>query len=106
MDTDVLIVGAGPTGLMLAIQLAQRSVRVEIGPGNSGYVRAVVRDSGAGVSRQVGDRVFEPFWSSRASGMGMGLAISRAIVEAHGGQLWVETEGRGAFGFTLPATRG
>lgn len=81
---------------------AGRWVRLEIGPDRPGFVRALVRDGGSGVAPRDRDNVFEPFWSSRASGMGMGLAISRAIVEAHGGRLWVETSGEGAFGFTLP----
>jgi len=85
---------------------APRSVRVEIGPAEAGFIRTIVRDTGAGVPTHVGDRVFEPFWSSRASGMGIGLAISRAIVEAHGGRLWAEAKGRGVFGFTLPVTHG
>lgn len=78
-------------------------VRVEIAVDESGYVQARVRDSGHGVTPGDGARVFEPFWSSRATGLGMGLAISRAIVEAHGGRMWVETRGEGSFGFTLPA---
>jgi C4-dicarboxylate-specific signal transduction histidine kinase len=85
---------------------APRSVSVEIGPGESGFVQAIVRDSGTGVSPEMRDQVFEPLWSSRSSGMGMGLAISRAIIEAHGGRIWTETNGRGVFGFTLPVPHG
>lgn len=81
-----------------------RLVAVEIGTDNKGFVCAVVRDSGPGVEPALGDIVFEPFWSSKATGMGIGLAISRAIVEAHGGRLWAETHGQGTFGFMLPAS--
>ena len=83
---------------------APRWVRVEIGTDNAGHLRTVVRDSGRGVAPGDSARIFQPFWSSRATGLGMGLAISRAIVEAHGGRLWVETRGEGSFGFTLPAS--
>jgi len=66
-------------------------------------VRVCVRDTGPGVAPEDAERIFEPFETTRASGMGMGLAISRAIVEAHGGEIWVETGRRGgAFCFTLP----
>ena len=82
---------------------APRLVQLEVGRAQSGFVRAVVSDSGPGVGADHAQRVFEPFWTSRSSGMGMGLAISRAIVEAHGGRMWVEAAGRGVFGFTIPA---
>jgi len=64
-----------------------------------------VRDQGKGLSSAERDRLFEPFYTTKAHGMGMGLAISRSIIEAHGGQMWVEpNDGRGAtFAFTLPA---
>jgi C4-dicarboxylate-specific signal transduction histidine kinase len=69
-------------------------------------VRITIVDSGPGVPADAREKVFEPFWSSRATGMGMGLAISRAIVEAHGGRLWTETGSSGTFVFTLPLAHG
>jgi PAS domain S-box-containing protein len=65
-------------------------------------VRIEVRDQGRGI--QFPDKIFESFFTTKDHGMGMGLSISRSIVESHGGQLWAEkNEPRGAkFVFTLP----
>jgi signal transduction histidine kinase len=62
-----------------------------------------VRDSGAGLGEQDLERIFDAFYSTKSHGLGMGLAISRSIVEDHGGRLWaVPNEGPGAtFQFTL-----
>jgi signal transduction histidine kinase len=67
-----------------------------------GAIRLTVEDSGPGISPTTAGRLFEPFVSTKSSGLGLGLAISRAIVEAHGGSLWTEVGGRGLFRFTLP----
>ncbi|WP_170285877.1 PAS domain S-box protein [Propionivibrio limicola] len=66
--------------------------------------QVTITDRGPGIDRQTLHRIFEPFFSTKPKGLGMGLAISRAIIEAHGGQLWVDSEaGAGAsFHFTLP----
>ncbi|HEV7336571.1 MAG TPA: PAS domain-containing protein [Bosea sp. (in: a-proteobacteria)] len=66
-------------------------------------IRTEVRDTGAGISAP--EKVFEPFFSTKSNGMGMGLAISRTIIESHGGRLWAEdNQPSGAtFIFTLPA---
>ncbi|HKU43971.1 MAG TPA: ATP-binding protein, partial [Polyangiales bacterium] len=62
------------------------------------------RDNGPGVAPEARAHLFDPLFSTKPDGMGMGLAISRAIVEAHGGQLWLTTnEDAGVtFHFTLP----
>jgi len=67
-----------------------------------GRLRLSVEDSGAGVSSTLAARLFEPFVSSKASGLGLGLVLSRAIVEAHGGTLWAEVGTHGMFRFILP----
>ena len=60
-------------------------------------------DSGRGIDAEHVDRIFEPFFTTKAKGIGMGLSISRGIIEAHGGRLWAENTGTGAtFRFTLP----
>jgi C4-dicarboxylate-specific signal transduction histidine kinase len=63
-----------------------------------------VRDSGIGLRKDQFERLFEPFYTDKANGMGMGLAISRSIVEAHDGKIWAEANAsRGAvFHFRLP----
>jgi signal transduction histidine kinase len=67
-------------------------------------VEVSVRDSGAGMAPGVSERIFEPFFTTKADGLGLGLSISRTIVEAHGGRLWVgpNDDARGtAMRFTL-----
>src|SRR5438477_2910184 len=64
-----------------------------------------VQDAGIGFKPEEMDRLFEAFYTTKPNGMGMGLAISRSIIEAHAGRLWAETNsGPGAtFLFSLPA---
>jgi PAS domain S-box-containing protein len=73
----------------------------------SGDVFVAVRDSGTGFSSDV-NHIFAPFFTTKAKGMGMGLSISRSLVESHGGRLWATPNSpHGAvFSFTLPALAG
>jgi PAS domain S-box-containing protein len=73
----------------------------------SGEVLVAVSDSGTGFGLEA-DRVFNPFFTTKANGMGMGLSISRSLVEGHGGRLWAASNSpHGAvFSFTLPAAGG
>jgi PAS domain S-box-containing protein len=71
-------------------------------------VQLSVSDTGPGLSETLVERIFDPFFTTKPQGMGMGLSISRSIIEAHKGHLWAEDRCRGgaAFHFTLPsATR-
>jgi len=64
-----------------------------------------VADSGPGISAAVGGRLFRPFVSTKKDGLGVGLSILRAIIEGHGGDIWVEPniDGGAVFKFILPA---
>jgi PAS domain S-box-containing protein len=92
-----------------AMRASDEPRRLELGAGRFGDegVLVSVRDSGPGVDRAHLERIFDAFFTTKPDGMGMGLAISRSIVEAHGGRLWARSnEGAGAtFYFTLPASR-
>ena len=70
----------------------------------SGGVLIAVRDAGIGIKSADERRIFDAFFTTKAQGMGMGLSISRSIVEAHGGRLWASAnDDHGAtFQFTLP----
>jgi signal transduction histidine kinase len=80
-------------------ELVIRSVQDE-----TQQVRISVTDCGIGISAENADRLFNPFFTTKASGMGMGLSICRSIMEAHGGRLWATANmPHGAtFQFTLP----
>jgi signal transduction histidine kinase len=64
-----------------------------------------VQDTGVGFKSDDMDKLFEAFYTTKPQGMGMGLAISRSIIEAHGGRMWAEstTEAGATFLFSLPA---
>src|SRR5262245_1908115 len=82
-----------------------RALLVSSAKENSNCVRLAVRDSGSGLSPGAVDEIFDAFHTTKPDGLGMGLAVSRSIIEAHGGRLWATAgEPRGTvFQFTLPA---
>ncbi len=82
----------------------RRTLTLETSIGEAGTVQIAVRDSGVGLDSEHADRIFEPFYTTKSQGMGMGLAINRSIVEAHGGRLWAAPNAdQGAiFAFTVP----
>jgi signal transduction histidine kinase len=77
------------------------SVRTQQKP--DGWVEVSVSDAGPGIAPAALASVFDPFFTTKPQGMGLGLSISRTIVQSHGGRIWVETAADGAtFRFTLP----
>jgi two-component system sensor kinase FixL len=83
-------------------------VVVSTGRDAEGNVLVSVADGGPGIAPEVAGDLFTPFVTTKTGGMGIGLSMSRSIVEAHGGRIWVEParEGGARFVFTLPAGRG
>jgi two-component system sensor kinase FixL len=82
----------------------ERSVAVEADRDGASMLKIAVHDSGIGLTGDEIAKIFQPFYSTKRDGLGMGLSICRSIVEAHGGRLWAENNfDRGAtFYFTLP----
>ena len=86
-----------------------KRVVIEARPREEGRIEVAVTDSGPGLPPGAIDKVFDPFYTTKSGGLGMGLPISRTIIEAHGGRLWAERapEGSGlSFRFTLAQAQG
>jgi two-component system sensor kinase FixL len=84
----------------------EREITVRAAPERAHALRVAVRDRGTGLRGDDLDKIliFQPFYTTKADGLGMGLSISRSIVEAHGGRLWAENnpDGGATFYFTVP----
>jgi C4-dicarboxylate-specific signal transduction histidine kinase len=89
---------------MHAVSDRARVLRIRTEEQSSGSIIVLVQDSGLGIDPQHSSRMFEAFYTTKVQGIGMGLTISRSIVEAHGGRLWaIANDGPGStFCFTLP----
>jgi signal transduction histidine kinase len=85
---------AGVSGKHIAIRTAA----------DGSVAHVTIRDNGPGLNRETASQIFEPFFTTKPTGLGMGLTISRTLIEAHGGKLWSEIKpAPGAtFHFTLP----
>ena len=91
---------------MQAIPTA-RELRVRSELNDAGQIQVSIEDSGTGISSSDIQRVFDPAFTTKASGMGMGLSICRTIIEDHGGRIWA-MQGKptgSSFSFALPASR-
>jgi two-component system sensor kinase FixL len=91
---------------MDGLEPADRQLLIRTSQVGPTAVEVCVKDSGVGFKGESDQRLFEPFYTTKENGMGMGLAISRTILQAHGGRLWAENNrGPGAaFYFTVPVT--
>jgi two-component system sensor kinase FixL len=90
--------------------MAQSKVRdlvISATPVGDGSIMVKVVDSGSGIDPEIAAQLFQPFVTTKATGMGVGLSICRTIIEAHGGRIWVEPSptGGAAFHFTLQGVR-
>ncbi len=94
---------------MTACPVAGRILTVQAGTNGDGKVEVTVSDRGKGISPEELERLFEPFYTTKENGMGMGLAVSQTIIEAHGGRIWggnnLNTPHGAVFKFSL-ATEG
>lgn len=81
-----------------------RAITVETSNGEENTVQVSVSDNGPGIEKEIAEKLFQPFNTSKSDGMGIGLSISRTIIEQHGGAIWATPkEGGGVvFSFTLP----
>lgn len=86
------------TGTTIQVSTRQRT---------DGTLEVAVTDSGCGVPDELAERLYDPFWTTKKSGLGMGLPISKAIITAHGGQLSFQNNEKGGatFMFTLPGIK-
>jgi two-component system sensor kinase FixL len=80
-----------------------RRLRVTSRLAGHGFVQVSIEDSGPGLAPDVAERLFQPFVSTKADGMGLGLSICHTIIQGQGGRIWTEPSGFGgtAFRFTL-----
>jgi two-component system sensor kinase FixL len=85
-------------------QSPTRELLISTRVSDPGTALVSVADTGCGISDEIGDQLFKPFMTTKAHGMGVGLSISRSIIESHGGQIWAEANPQGGtiFQFTLP----
>jgi signal transduction histidine kinase len=88
---------------MSALENCERVLVIRSRGGEGDEVYVAVRDSGIGFDPLKAERIFDSFYSTKPGGLGMGLSISRSIVESHGGRLWaISNDGPGStFHFTL-----
>ena len=90
---------------MSSLEGSARELSISTGQDQASDILVAVQDSGPGIDPEHLERVFTPFYTTKTSGIGVGLSICRSIIAAHGGRLWAEANRpRGAiFQFTLPA---
>jgi len=89
---------------MISTTGRRRVLTIKSGLEEGSAVIVTVEDSGTGIDAKHADRVFESFYTTKPNGIGVGLSISRSIIEAHGGRLWLvsDTPAGARFCFALP----
>jgi len=92
---------------MTDVPVEQRRLVVRARPAEGGMVEVAIADAGPGVATAKLERLFEPFFTSKPDGLGLGLPVSGSIIGAHGGRIWAESGPAGAtFYFTVPVSSG
>jgi signal transduction histidine kinase len=92
---------------MSSVSDRPRELQVGSKVNDEGSIEVTIRDSGTGIEEAIRHRIFDPLFTTKSAGMGMGLSICRRIIEAHGGRLWASpgmphgTE----FRFTIPGSK-
>jgi two-component system, LuxR family, sensor kinase FixL len=83
----------------------RRELTIAASPGRDHMITISVSDTGPGIAPEISAQLFQPFVTTKRQGMGVGLSISRTIIEAHGGEIWTEPNPGGGtvFRFTLRA---
>jgi len=105
---NLVLNAAEAMGAVDEVDEGARELLISTGQSRTNGVLVAVRDSGPGIDPQRRERVFDAFYTTKSSGVGMGLSICRSIIDAHGGRLWADAnEPKGAvFQFTLPSPGG
>jgi C4-dicarboxylate-specific signal transduction histidine kinase len=93
---------------MAGVDDRPRALRLQTESHGDNRVKLLVRDSGVGLDPRGIEKLFEAFYTTKAQGLGIGLAVSRSIIESHKGQLWATgNDGPGTtFGFSIPCAAG
>jgi two-component system sensor kinase FixL len=90
----------------MMVQETQRDLVIGSRRNGMNEIQIYITDCGPGLNPEISAKIFDPFFTTKAEGIGMGLAISRTIIEAHDGRIWVDSEpSRGtSFHFTIPVS--
>lgn len=90
---------------MAATPVPERRIEIDLSRQGDRFVQFTVRDNGAGIAIEQPDTLFDAFYSTKSEGMGIGLAVSRSIIERHGGRVQASADPKGGarFQFTLPS---